>query len=69
MKFARTLLAVLTVSVLAACADSVTAPQAQPDAQPAQVDGLTCSEGTLVREVQEDGTVVYRCTGQMGSGG
>jgi nitrous oxide reductase accessory protein NosL len=67
MKLARTLLAVLTVSVLAACADSVTAPQAQPESQPA-ADGLTC-EGTLVREVSPDGAIVYRCTGQMGSGG
>lgn len=68
MKLARTLLAVLTVSVLAACSDSVTAPQAQPEAQPAQ-DGLTCEGGTLVQEISTDGTVTYRCTGQMGSGG
>jgi hypothetical protein len=67
MKLARTLLAVLTVSVLAACADSVTAPQAEPEAKPAQ-DGTLC-EGTLVKEVMSDGSVVYRCTGQMGSGG
>lgn len=68
MKLARTLLAVLTVSVLAACADSVTAPQAEPDAKPAQ-DGIVSCEGTLTREVQADGSVVLRCTGQMGSGG
>lgn len=67
MKLARTLLAVLTVSVLAACTDSVTAPQAQPEETPAQ-DVLSCS-GTLTKEVQADGTVVFRCTGQMGSGG
>lgn len=66
MKLARTLLAVLSVSMLAACADSVTAPQA-PDTKPA-LDGLTC-EGTLVAEAKPDGTVTYRCTGQMGSGG
>ncbi|HEX6912426.1 MAG TPA: hypothetical protein VF142_18620 [Longimicrobium sp.] len=68
MKLARTLLAVLTVSLLAACADSVTAPQAQPESQPA-LDGLTCDGGLLVREVSTDGSVTYRCTGQMGSGG
>jgi nitrous oxide reductase accessory protein NosL len=66
MKLARTLLAVLTLSVLAACADSVTDPQARPDAKPAQ-DGDTC--GTLVRETNPDGTFYFRCTGQMGSGG
>ncbi|HEX6042666.1 hypothetical protein [Longimicrobium sp.] len=68
MKLARTLLAVLSVSMLAACADSVTAPQAQPEAKPAQDIGTTC-EGTLTREIQADGSVVFRCTGQMGSGG
>lgn len=67
MKLARTLLAVLSVSMLAACADSVTAPEAAPEAKPA-LDGLTC-EGTLVAEAQPDGRVTYRCTGQMGSGG
>lgn len=67
MKLARTLLAVLAVSALAACADSVTAPQAQPDAAPAQ-DATAC-EGELLREVLPDGSVVFRCTGQMGSGG
>lgn len=67
MKLARTLLAVLTVSVLAACADSVTAPQAQPEAAPAQ-DITSCS-GTLTREVQADGSVTFRCSGHVGSGG
>lgn len=67
MKLARTLLAVLTVSMLAACADSVTAPQAEPEAQPAQELG-SC-DGTLTKVVLEDGSVAYRCTGQMGSGG
>ena len=67
MKLARTLLAVLTVSVLAACADSVTAPQAQPEATPAQ-DGVSCA-GTLTREIQADGSVVLRCSGHVGSGG
>lgn len=67
MKLARTFLAVLSVSLLAACADSVTAPQAQPEATPAQSGG-TC-EGTLTREIQPDGSVVYRCSGHVGSGG
>jgi hypothetical protein len=64
MKLARTLLAVLTLSVLAACADSVTAPQAAPDAQPS----LDCA-GTLVKETLADGSVVYKCSSQLGSGG
>jgi hypothetical protein len=67
MKLARTLLAVLTLSVLAACADSVTAPQAEPEAQPAQ-ESVSCS-GTLVKETLSDGSVVYRCSSQLGSGG
>lgn len=67
MKLARTLLAVLTVSVLAACADSVTAPQAKPEATPSQ-DLVTC-EGSLTKEIQADGTIVYRCSGHVGSGG
>jgi hypothetical protein len=66
MKLARTLLAVLTLSILAACADSVTAPQAEPEAKPAQ-DGSDC--GIMVKDVLPDGSVVYRCTGQVGSGG
>ena len=62
MKLARTLLAVLTLSVLAACADSVTAPQAQPEA-PAAQDEL-CHKETLA-----DGSVVTKCAPQIGSGG
>ena len=65
MKLARTLLAVLTLSVLAACADSVTAPQAEPEAKPAQSGEC----GIMVKETLPDGTVYYRCTGQAGSGG
>jgi len=64
MKLARTLLAVLTLSVLAACADSVTAPQAEPEAQPSQN-----TECTVVKETQPDGSVIYRCSPQIGSGG
>jgi hypothetical protein len=64
MKLARTLLAVLTLSVLAACADSVTAPQAEPEAQPAQ--NTECS---VVKETLSDGSVVYRCSPILGSGG
>lgn len=63
MKLARTLLAVLTLSVLTACADSVTAPQAQPDAPAAQ------GESVCFKETLADGTVVSRCTGHVGSGG
>jgi hypothetical protein len=63
MKLARTLLAVLTLSVLTACADSVTAPVAEPQAAP------STSCGTLVAETLADGSVVYRCAPQIGSGG
>lgn len=64
MKLARTLLSVLTLSVLAACGESVTAPQAQPEvAAPAQ----NC--GVMVRETLTDGSVVMRCSSQLGSGG
>ena len=63
MKLARTLLAVLTLSVLTACADSVTAPQAQPEA-PASKDEAVCSKETLA-----DGSVVTKCAPQIGSGG
>jgi hypothetical protein len=63
MKLARTLLAVLTLSVLTACADSVTAPQAEPNVAPA------ASCGTMVAETLTDGSVVYRCSSQLGSGG
>ena len=62
MKLARTLLSVLTLSILAACGDTVTAPQAQPEVAPA-MDGTTCAKETLA-----DGTV--RCAApQIGSGG
>lgn len=57
MKLARTLLSVLTLSILAACGESVTAPQAQPEVAPA-MDG-TC------KEFLADG----RCAPQIGSGG
>ena len=64
MKLARTLLSVLTLSVLAACGESVTAPQAQPEvAAPA----LDC--GVTVRETLSDGSTVTRCASQLGSGG
>jgi hypothetical protein len=60
MKLARLFLAVLAVSALAACGDTVTGPQAAP-ATPS--DDTSC---TL--EKQADGTYVCR-TGQVGSGG
>lgn len=68
MKLARTLLSVLTLSVLAACGDSVTAPQAEPEVLPSQENSM-CSDGTMVKETLTDGSVVLRCTGQVGSGG
>lgn len=66
MKLARTFLAALTVCTLAACADSPTAPLAEPATKPA-ANGETC--GTMVKEIQPDGTVVYRCSPVLGSGG
>lgn len=63
MKLARLFLAVLTVSTLAACSDSVTAPQAEPSATPSE--DVSCTQERLA-----DGTLVTRCaTGQGGSGG
>lgn len=63
MKLARTLLSVLTLSVLAACGDTVTAPQAKPEVS---APALDC--GVVLRETLSDGTVVTRCS-QLGSGG
>jgi hypothetical protein len=62
MKLARLFLAVLTVSTLAACSDSVTAPQAKPSATPSE--DVSCTQ-----ERQPDGTYVTRCSSQLGSGG
>jgi hypothetical protein len=69
MKLARLFLAVLTVSTLAACADSVTAPTAEAVAKPT-LDGMTCPVGyTLEEVIGTNGSVTYRCTGMVGSGG
>ena len=62
MKLARLFLAVLTISTLAACSDSVTAPEAAPAAQPA-TDEIEC---TLER--QDDGSYLCRMPA-LGSGG
>lgn len=61
MKLARLFLAVLTVSTLAACSDSVTAPQAAPAAAPA-------ANETCVLEKQPDGSYICRSP-VIGSGG
>lgn len=61
MKLARLFLAVLTVSTLAACGDTVTGPQAAPPATPSEN-----TECTLERLA--DGTYICR-TGHSGSGG
>ncbi|HEX6371773.1 MAG TPA: hypothetical protein VF006_22820 [Longimicrobium sp.] len=61
MKLARLFLAVLTISTLAACSDSVTGPQAAPAAKPSAEESCTL-------ERQADGTLLCR-TGQTGSGG
>ena len=62
MKLARLFLAVFTISTLAACGDSVTAPEAAPAVTPS-TDGIEC---TLERQI--DGT--YICRGAIiGSGG
>jgi hypothetical protein len=68
MKLARLFLAVLSISTLAACADSVTAPQAAPESAPS-MDGVSCTGGVVTRTVNQDGTVTERCTGTVGSGG
>lgn len=63
MKLARLFLAVLTASTLAACSDSVTAPQAEPAATPSQ--DVICTQ-----ERQADGSYVTRCGSPViGSGG
>ena len=61
MKLARLFLAVLTISTLAACSDSVTGPRAEPAAKPS-------AQETCTTERQADGTTICR-TGQGGSGG
>lgn len=62
MKLARLFLAVLTISTLAACSDSVTAPEAAPAATPSN------NETNCVTERAADGTLV--CRGAViGSGG
>jgi hypothetical protein len=61
MKLARLFLAVLTISTLAACSDSVTAPQAEPAVKASTNDSCTLDR-------QADGTYICR-TGQGGSGG
>lgn len=60
MKLARLLLAVLTISTLAACSDPVTGPRAEP--------GKASSEEGCVLERQPDGTYICRSPA-LGSGG
>ena len=62
MKLARLFLAVLTISTLAACGDSVTAPEAQPSVAPS-TDVIECTLERLA-----DGTVICRSP-ILGSGG
>lgn len=59
MKLARLILAVLTVSALAACGDTVTGPQADPSLKPSTTETCTTDPN--------DSTVCR--TGQTGSGG
>jgi hypothetical protein len=61
MKLARLFLAVLTISTLAACSDSITGPRAEPAAKASNEEGC-------VLERQTDGTYVCR-TPILGSGG
>ena len=69
MKLARTLLSVLTLSVLAACGDSVTAPQAEPEVLPSRENSM-CGGGSTVKQTLTDGSVVYVCAAPViGSGG
>lgn len=62
MKLARLFLAVFTISTLAACSDSVTAPEAQPSVEPS-TDGIEC-----VVDAGPNGTSVCRSP-VIGSGG
>jgi hypothetical protein len=62
MKLARLFLAVFTISTLAACGDSVTAPEAQPSVAPAS-DEVSCTQ-----ERQPDGSYICRSP-ILGSGG
>ncbi|HEU4882681.1 MAG TPA: hypothetical protein VFT45_10560 [Longimicrobium sp.] len=62
MKLARLFLAVFTISTLAACGDSVTAPEAQPSVAPS-TDSIECTA-----ERQPDGTYICRSP-VIGSGG
>lgn len=67
MKLARLLaLPFLAASALAACSGSPTAPAA-PDAAPRRVETSDCAVKIAV--TQEDGTVLYVCQPNMGSGG
>ena len=58
MKLARLFLAVLTISTLAACGNTVTGPQAEPEATP-----------TLNTSCSDTGDTTTCRTGQTGSGG
>ena len=62
MKLARLFLAVFAISTLAACGDSVTAPEAKPSIAPAS-DEVDCTA-----ERQPDGTYICRSP-VIGSGG
>lgn len=61
MKLARLFLAVLTVSTLAACSDSVTGPQSDPAAN-------ASTDEACVLEKQPDGSYICRSP-VIGSGG
>ena len=61
MKLARLFLAVLTISTLAACSDSVTGPRTEPAAKPSTTEGC-------VLERQADGALICRSP-ILGSGG
>jgi hypothetical protein len=66
MRFARLVLPFLAASALAACSDSPTAP-AVPEAPPSRDESTECA--VKVSVTQEDGSIVWVCSPNMGSGG
>jgi len=69
MKLARLFLALATTSILAACGESATAPEAAPAGKPSMDGATSCPGGVITRTVNQDGTTTERCTGMSGSGG
>lgn len=66
MKLARLFLAAVAAATLAACtADVPTAPSAPPSRNDAEQSEC----GTRYADVQPDGSIIWRCSPAVGSGG